>query len=88
MIGLVLETVQAHALEELLPNCRSGEKPHSPPESGGDALAQQGWGGLFKDEQYRLTKSAFASIHKVVTHLLTNLDVFGQLANAPRPRNS
>ena len=29
----------------------------------------EGWGGLFKDEQYRLKKERFASIHKVATRL-------------------
>src|SRR6516225_2363518 len=33
-------------------------KAHSPPELGGMPSRSEGWGGLFKDEQYRLIRSA------------------------------
>ena len=29
----------------------------------------EGWGGLFKDEQYRLIKERFAGIYKVASRL-------------------
>src|SRR5215475_2375988 len=37
---------------------------HSPPESGGVPLAKQRRGGLFKDEQYRLIRSASRALMK------------------------
>jgi hypothetical protein len=35
----------------------------------GMASRSEGWGGLFKDKQYRLIKERFASIYKVATRL-------------------
>jgi hypothetical protein len=32
----------------------------------------EGWGGLFKDEQYRLIKERFAGIYKVASRLETD----------------
>jgi len=40
----------------VVPNCRLGEKPIPRLSKAGMPSRSEGWGGLFKDEQYRLIR--------------------------------